>query len=191
MGVDILIARHGQNVDNANGILNGHRDLPLTELGRQQARNLATGIVEQGIEVDAVYSSPLSRALETAHIVCRVAGVTIEPVVIPEMIERDFGVMTGESIHRVVELCSPNILYTDTITYMLSPEGAETFPRLLERGKRVLEIVREKQSSGNALLICHGDLGKMVYAAATGREWIRCIEKFPFWQLRPDRRQSE
>ncbi|HUS26768.1 MAG TPA: histidine phosphatase family protein [Nevskiaceae bacterium] len=44
MAVDLFIARHGQNVDNANGILNGHRDLPLTNVGRKQARQLAKGI---------------------------------------------------------------------------------------------------------------------------------------------------
>lgn len=44
MSAEIFIARHGQNEDNVNGILNGHRDLPLTELGRQQARELGEGI---------------------------------------------------------------------------------------------------------------------------------------------------
>ncbi|MBP7769257.1 histidine phosphatase family protein, partial [Candidatus Saccharibacteria bacterium] len=41
--MSIYIARHGQNKDNAEGILNGHRDRPLTELGRRQAMELALG----------------------------------------------------------------------------------------------------------------------------------------------------
>lgn len=43
----IYIARHGQNEDNVHGILNGHRDLPLTDLGRQQARQLARHIKDR------------------------------------------------------------------------------------------------------------------------------------------------
>src|ERR1700694_3872048 len=102
MGVEIFIARHGQNEDNVNGILNGHRDLPLTELGRQQARDLAKGIEATGLTFDAVFSSPLDRALETAKIICNVLGLKVEPVTIPELIERDFGVGTGQPIKEVV-----------------------------------------------------------------------------------------
>ena len=52
----IYIARHGQNEDNVRGILNGHRDLPLTDLGRQQARQLARHIKDRELVFDAVYA---------------------------------------------------------------------------------------------------------------------------------------
>ena len=58
---EIFIARHGQNEDNANGILSGHRDLPLTGLGRAQACELGEGIRLAGLQFDAVCGSPLSR----------------------------------------------------------------------------------------------------------------------------------
>jgi probable phosphoglycerate mutase len=180
MSVEIYIARHGQNKDNANGILNGHRDLPLTELGRQQARDLGLGIQETGIKIDCVHSSPLSRALETARIICGILGVDVEPAVIPDLIERDFGVMTGIPSSEIEARCSPNIIKTDTITYFLAPEGTETFPYLVERGKRVLEQVRVTQSEGSALLVCHGDIGKMVYVAATGKQWEDVLRNFHF-----------
>ena len=180
MAVEIFIARHGQNEDNANGILNGHRDLPLTELGRQQARELGEGILRLGLEFHGIYSSPLSRALDTAKIICKVAGLQVEPVVVPEMIERDFGTMTGRRVADIAAICGSDIICTETITYFLHPEGAETYPNLLERGYKVLERVRELQRSGNALLVCHGDLGKMVYAAATGRQWQDVLTNFHF-----------
>lgn len=176
---EIFIARHGQNEDNANGILNGHRDLPLTELGRQQARDLADGVVEAGIAFDVVYSSPLVRALETAKIVIDTAGIDVEPVVLPELIERDFGVMTGKPIADIEKLCAPDIIKTDGITYFLDPEGAETFPQLKDRGSRVLDIVREG-SGERALIVCHGDLGKMIYAAATDTPWEDVLRDFHF-----------
>ena len=58
---EIFIARHGQNEDNANGILSGHRDLPLRGLGRAQACELGEGIRLAGLPFAAVCGSPLSR----------------------------------------------------------------------------------------------------------------------------------
>lgn len=180
MAVEIFLARHGQNEDNLNGILNGHRDLPLTDLGRQQANDLANGVAEIGLQVDAVYSSPLDRALETARIICKVLGIHKDPVIIPELIERDFGVMTGLPHTEIEPRCAPDIIKTDTVTYFLNPEGAETFPDLIKRGHKALERVRTMQEGGNALLVCHGDIGKMVYAAATGRKWEDVLRNFHF-----------
>jgi len=133
MSVEIFIARHGQNQDNAQGILNGHRDMPLTDLGKEQARELGEAIKSAALQFDAVYSSPLARAFETAEIISQVAG-TPRPLVYDQLIERDFGVLTGEPADKIEELCQPDIIKTDTITYFLSPEGAETFPQLVERG---------------------------------------------------------
>jgi broad specificity phosphatase PhoE len=178
--LEIFIARHGQNEDNVNGILNGHRDLPLSELGREQAHNLAEGIEAAGLNIDTVYSSPLDRALETARIVCNVLAIEQEPIVIPELIERDFGVMTGVPISEVETRCSPDIIKTDTITYFLNPEKAETFPDLIKRGQKALEHVRALQTEGTALLVCHGDIGKMVYVAATGKHWEDVLRNFHF-----------
>jgi broad specificity phosphatase PhoE len=180
MAVDIFIARHGQNQDNAKGTLNGHRDLPLTELGRRQARELGKGIKDKGLIFDAIYTSPLSRAIETAEIVREIIGVKPAPIVLPELIERDFGVMTGKPISQIPALCAPDIITTETIVYFLDPEGAETFPQLLKRGHKLLSTVRSMQSSGKALLVGHGDFGKMIYAAATGKDWRRVLTDFHF-----------
>ena len=66
--VKFFVARHGQNVDNENGILNGHRDLPLTALGEEQARILGNFLKDADIAFDRIYSSPLERAKRTADI---------------------------------------------------------------------------------------------------------------------------
>lgn len=179
MALEIFIARHGQNEDNVNGILNGHRDLPLTELGRDQARQLGGAIKDNELVFDVVYSSPLSRALETAQIVSRIADLP-EPIVHDDLIERDFGVMTGQPSDRIEELCSPDIIKADIITYFLSPEGAETFPDLIVRGQKVLDNIRARHTDGRILLVCHGDIGKMIYVAATGKEWRDVLIDFHF-----------
>ena len=178
-GVEIYIARHGQNEDNANGRLNGHRDLPLTEIGRQQARDLALGIVDSGIQFDYIYSSPLSRALETAQIVSQIAKLP-EPMIMESLIERDFGAVTGKPVADIEKLCAPDIIQSNTTLYFLSPEGSETFPDLIERGKKMLAEVRAKHKSGKVLLVTHGDYGKMIYTATTGKDWHNVLVEFHF-----------
>lgn len=175
----IYIARHGQNRDNANGILNGHRDMPLTELGIRQAYALAEGIQKAGLTFDAVYASPLSRAHKTAEVVCETLRIA-PPVVLDSIIERDFGVMSGEKAIDIERLCAPDIIKTDTITYFLSPKGAETFPMLLERATRALDQIKAEHPDGSVLLATHGDFGKMLYASFYGLPWESTLTQFHF-----------
>lgn len=177
--LNIYIARHGQNEDNANGILNGHRDMPLTAIGIQQARELAVGIKGVGIIFDAVYTSPLSRAHVTGKTVCEELDMP-EPIVLDSLIERDFGTMTGQRAEDIEHLCGTDIIKTETITYFLSPPGAETFPELLDRARGVLDQVRAKHPSGSILLVTHGDFGKMLYAAFYGLPWQDMLTGFHF-----------
>jgi broad specificity phosphatase PhoE len=177
MSVEIFVARHGQNEDNRNGILNGHRDLPLTDLGRQQAHDLGQGILDSGLTFDAVYSSPLIRALETAQIASKIAKLPV-PKVLPDLIERDFGIMTGELEQDIEKMCGPDTLMVGKLVYFLNPEGAETMSVLLERAKKVINEIYELHKSGRVLLVCHGDIGKMLYAAATGMDWKKALQSF-------------
>jgi broad specificity phosphatase PhoE len=175
----IYLARHGQNEDNANGLLNGHRDLPLTSIGIDQAAEVAEKIRVAGLRFDAILSSPLSRALQTAQIIASTNDLP-SPVVLDGLIERDFGVMTGLEQSRIEELCAPDIIKTDTVTYFLSPKDAETFPDLLERAKILLEKIADEYKEGSVLLVTHGDLGKMIYAQYYGLDWQDVLTLFHF-----------
>lgn len=181
----IYLARHGQDSDNVNGVLNGHRDQPLTDLGLQQARTLAQEIKRDRISFDAVYSSPLQRAHKTAETITDTLGIA-KPIVMQDLIERDYGVMTGKPIKDITALCAPDIITTShvfsgsPVVYFLSPEGAETFPAVWERGRRVIGEVQQRQHDGNVLLVAHGDIGKMIYAAYYNLDWKAVIAQFHF-----------
>ena len=175
----IYLARHGQDEDNKNGILNGHRDTPLTELGEAQAKEVASKIKEAGLHFDAIYASPLKRAFRTAEVISETVGGP-EPVVEPQLIERDFGVMTGVAVSKIEELCAPDILKTDTVTYFLKPEGAETLPELLVRIGRLLKGLSQKHTEDSILLVTHGDTGKMIYAHYYDLPWESVLNDFHF-----------
>jgi len=175
----IYLARHGQNEDNVNGILNGHRDEPLTDLGLQQAKTTAEFIIENNLTFARIYTSPLKRAVVTAEIIASESNAEL-PEILEELIERDFGIMTGKRISQISELCQPNIIVTETITYFLSPEGAETFSDLIKRARSVINKLQNRHTSGCVLLVTHGDIGKMIYAAYYNLEWKDALTKFHF-----------
>ena len=175
----IYLARHGQDEDNANGILNGRRDMPLTEKGFHQAHDVAEKIKAHDMTFDTIYASPLQRAHTTASIIAETIGAS-KPIVLPELIERDFGVMSGKSQSEIISLCAPDILKTETITYFLNPEGAESFPQLIVRADALLQKLAEQHPEGKILLVTHGDFGKMLYTAYYHLDWMDVLKLFHF-----------
>lgn len=176
----IYIGRHGQNEDNAKGILNGHRDFPLTDVGVKQTYQMGHHIKDSGLRFDKIFSSPLQRAYKTGEIAAEILGME-KPEKLDLLIERDFGIMTGKPVADIEKICGVDgIIKTDTITYFIAPEGAETFPQLYERGKRVLEFLENEVGHENILLTCHGDIGKMIYAAFYNENWKDILINFHF-----------
>jgi broad specificity phosphatase PhoE len=144
----LLLVRHGETDWNAEGRLQGHTDLPLNEPGRRQARTLAGELAGDGIE--AVYSSDLARARETADIVAERLGL---PVVLdPDLREKDWGTwegLTGEERERV-ELVG------------------ETTEAHRERMLRALGAIAARHPGGRVLVVTHGGSMRRVQAAANG-----------------------
>jgi len=177
--LDIYIARHGRDTDNEKGILNGHRDEPLAEVGEIQACTLANNIKKKRMKFDAIYSSPLRRARQTAQIISEKTD-NPTPVTQDDLIERDFGSMTGVHQSKIREMCSPDIINTKTVTYFLSPFGAESFPSLIERARGVLLWIKGGHDHGAVLIVSHGDIGKMIYAAYYDLDWRQVLTDFHF-----------
>lgn len=175
----IYVTRHGQDLDNEQGILNGHRDQPLSAIGQNQAKQLASFVKQSGIVFKTVYSSPLQRAYQTALSVTTELEMP-EPVIEPLLIERDFGVLSGQKVIDIPKLCFPNILETEKITYFLKADGAESFPDLIVRAKKLIKKVKDKHQDGNILLVGHGDFGKMIYAAYYDLPWESVLRSFHF-----------
>ena len=90
----LLLARHGQTVWHAENRYAGISDVPLTDTGRAQAE--ALGRWARAHPVDAVWTSPLSRAVITAEPACRALGLT--PHREPDLRECDFGVAEGRTL---------------------------------------------------------------------------------------------
>ncbi|CBZ24039.1 putative phosphoglycerate mutase protein [Leishmania mexicana MHOM/GT/2001/U1103] len=165
----VHVCRHGQDMDNVHGILNGHRNQPLSEVGRRQAAAVANKIKESGVTYAAIYSSPLQRALETASAIG--AAVNVEVQVRADLIERDFGVLSGKPYADIPKYAGDRVLQGDKVLYFLEVEGCETFDKCYERAQGVLADVNAAHAGEHVLLVCHGDIGKMLQAAKAKVEW--------------------
>ena len=88
----IILIRHGQTIANLKSRYQGHTDNELTELGLKQAKELAK-ILKKRYLINAVFTSPLIRAFDTANAVAK--SFKLEPFVLDELKEIDFGKWDG------------------------------------------------------------------------------------------------
>ncbi len=178
--MEIYVVRHGQDEDNRDGILNGHRNRSLTSIGVRQAKELAEHIKASGLTFDEVLSSPLFRAYFTGKAITDKLNLTT-PKPRDFLIERDFGVMTAKKVGDIEKICAPDIIKTETITYFINPEGSETFPDMIKRAQKVFDYLRGNYAEGSKILLAtHGDFGKMLYTAYYGLDWKDVLINFHF-----------
>ena len=114
--------RHGATAWNVEGRVCGSTDVPLSDLGRRQAQLLAKRL--NSISVEAIYSSPLQRALETARLICEAMGR--EPVLDVRLTELNYGTWEGMTFEEI-ERATPALYRAwDENPADLAPPGGET-----------------------------------------------------------------
>jgi broad specificity phosphatase PhoE len=91
LGAPFFFLRHGETEPNRLGLATGMTDAPLNDAGRQQAEAAARVLVGRG--VDAIYSSPLRRARDTAQCVAQALGLPVS--IIDDIQERNWGEFEG------------------------------------------------------------------------------------------------
>ena len=172
MATKIFLCRHGQDEDNEAQLLNGHRDRPLTELGLKQAEQAAERICSK--HIDVCYCSPLQRAKVTAEKVCEPLG--LHPIIMDDLIERDFGVLTGRPYTDIDQYSNGHLLHTEKVKYFLQADGSETFPQCYARAQECLLKIDTMCKGKSVLLVCHGDIGKMLMAARRKMTWEEALK---------------
>jgi len=158
----IFLARHGESDWNVEKRFQGHSDRPLTERGRVQAHALADLVGSE--KIDAVYTSPLSRARETAEIVAARAG--LEAVALPELREVDTGSWSGLS-RADVEARFPEG-FARWRSGGSGWEDGESYEEMAERVIGALRKIAEDHPDGRVLVISHGGPIRAIHAAAEG-----------------------
>ena len=158
----ILLARHGESDWNRDRRWQGHADRPLTDLGREQARALADRLAVT--ELDAVYSSDLERARETAAIVAESHELSVREL--SDLREVDVGSWSGLTRAEAEERY-PNAFRRWTEGEEGWDDG-ETYEQLSERVVGALLTIAARHPRDRVLLVAHGGSIRAVHAAALG-----------------------
>lgn len=150
------LVRHGQTDWNAERRLQGSTDIPLNDVGRGQARDAVAVLAPY--EWDAIVSSPLSRAAETADLIAEGLGLTVSRRV-PELTERSFG--PAEGMQAGPEL--------DALRVPGGFKGAESEDEAADRGLAALEALAEEFRGQRLLVVTHGTLLRVSLSRAIGQ----------------------
>jgi broad specificity phosphatase PhoE len=158
----LLLARHGESDWNRSKRWQGFADRPLTDLGRQQAQELADRLDDT--ELDAVYSSDLRRARDTAEAVAHRKGLQVRTT--PDLREVDVGSWSGLT-RAEAEARFPEA-YARWLEGGEGWEDGETYQQLEDRVVRAFRNIAAEQEGGRVLVVAHGGTIRAVHAAALG-----------------------
>lgn len=178
--IRLVLVRHGQSTANATGVWQGQLDYPLSDLGREQAAGAGRAL--RGTRLDAVYTSPLLRASETARILASEAGYGGEILGLPGLQERHGGSLQGKSWAEQ-EAENPEFARK----FLSIPEeerwslvGAETDEEIIARfSGAVDEILSRHGGGGTALAVSHGGVMRAYLRDLFGERVLPGDERLP------------
>lgn len=149
----LYIIRHGETAKNKQKLLQGRSDMPLNERGSLQAEKAGAFFRERGISFDAVYSSPLIRAVQTAlQISNNIASASESIKIDNRLIEMDYGPYEGMDL----EDPAPEVMaFFRDFAGTPAPEGMEQLGDVVSRLGELLEEIIEEARTGNVLLSTH------------------------------------
>lgn len=179
----IYLVRHGQTLQNRAGLLQGRSDFPLNEMGREQARRVGAFFREQGVRFDAVYTSPLRRAVQTAALI---AGETVPLRVDERLIEMDYGPYEGMDLRAP----APEVLafFRDFVN-VPAPAGMEKLSAVTARLGAFLEQLRPEAEERDILVSTHAIAlkGALEYLtpASRGSYWAENIGNCAVYRTAP------
>ena len=162
----IYFARHGETVWNVENKICGMTDSPLTEKGRQQARELGQKVKESGVHIDVILYSPLSRAADTAKAVAAATGLPARCE--PRLREQCFGKYEGTP-RDGAEFRISKTHFADRY------DGGESMMQLAQRIYNLLDELRQDENK-TYLLVAHNGIARVVesyFHDMTNEEYLR------------------
>jgi len=140
----LLLVRHGETEENVGKVWQGHLPGKLSEKGVRQAQKLADHLKDE--KIDAIFSSDLARAADTAKEIAKFHPHTPFHLV-EDLREADMGPYTGTS---------------RKIDFSERPKDIESQPSMLKRGKKFIENVYKNYPEGTVLFVAHGGMNWVI-----------------------------
>lgn len=148
----LILSRHGETEENIRHIMQGQMPGHLSELGKQQAEQLADLLEKE--DIDVIVCSDLARSYNTAMAVARRKG--LEPVATPLLREMDWGIYTGKVAN---EMDFKNL-----------PESVESIDALYKRAGDFLQFLQTNFAGKRILAIGHGGFNRAIIVRIEKRQ---------------------
>jgi broad specificity phosphatase PhoE len=173
----VYLVRHGESDFNRRGIFRGTIDVPLNEHGGLQAEALGRALAKTSLS--AVYSSPLGRAVDTAHAVA--LHHDLEVTIDPHFTNIRLGIWQGKPKAEVaVQFPHEWSLWTKSPEKLLIPEG-ESLGEIRDRAwERVVQLVQREHVGEQIAIVTHRSIIKVILGAAID------LETGYFWKFHID-----
>jgi len=172
---ELILARHGETVWNVEKIYRGRTDVNLDEVGIKQAELL--GKYLSGWELEAIYSSPLRRAMDTANIIARYQKVGVH--IAKGLIDFDYGEWQSLPEQEARRLYPTLHNEWHNNPHKVKMPGGES---LEDVGRRAIEVVNDVLSKckGNVVLVSHRVVNKVLICSLLG------LDNSYFWNIKQD-----
>ena len=172
----IYLVRHGQTAWNKEEIFRGRTDVPLDEVGLKQAE--LTGEYFKRIQIHAIYSSPLSRAWQTAQKIARFHPLEVQ--LLEGMIDMSFGGWEGHAHQEIREKDPVPYRAWREEPHLARLPGGETLDEVRMRAMAALEEVIRLHPEHTVVLVSHRVVNKVLLCGILG------IDNSHFWQISQD-----
>ena len=160
----VLAIRHGETAWNVDTRIQGHLDIPLNDTGRWQARQVALALADE--RIDAIYSSDLLRAHETAQTVAASRGGVVTADI--GLRERSFGVFEGLTYQEIQQRWPEQGERWRCRDPDFGAEGGETLRDFYARCIDTMTRLAAAHPGQNIALVAHGGVMDCLYRAALG-----------------------
>ena len=172
---ELILARHGETVWNVEKIYRGRRDVGLDEVGIKQAELLGKYVSNYGLE--AIYSSPLKRALDTANIIGRYQKISVQ--IAEGLVDFDYGEWECLPEQEVKRLYPALLNEWHNNPHKVRMPGGES---LEDVRKRALEVVNDVLSNyqRGVVLVSHRVVNKVLICS------LLELDNSYFWNIKQD-----
>jgi len=147
----LILARHGETVWNREGRIMGHSDIDLTELGREQAARLGAALKDENVA--ALYSSSLTRTIETADEIARFHNVEVIPD--DGLMELDAGDLDGLTVDELMARYGEFLKEWTTGGPFVRVPGGESMADLQGRTWEVVQRLVNRHVDGTVVVVSH------------------------------------
>lgn len=174
--VRVFLVRHGETLWNKSLRYQGHKDIPLSDIGKKQAEKIGLRLSKE--KIDAVYASDLIRAVETAEAIAKYHNLEVNKF--QELRETNFGCWEGLTYPEIVEKYEVIMFnWRENPMQTKIPEG-ECLEEVVQRTTSTFWKIVKKHQGQQIVIAAHGGTNRIIMAGLLGMDYKE------YWKIKQD-----